>query len=69
MLREINAAVVTWLPFDIAPFQEAPSEAPGLWGASQADQQVSNLFVVITQQRASAIAGLADTKRPAGQFD
>lgn len=56
-------------PFTLRRCPCAQTKAPGLAGVGQADQQVSDLFVLIAQMRSVAIAHLSDAKRPARQRD
>ena len=57
------------VPFHVAQMQETQAEPPGFAGIRQTGQQIGDLFVLGTQLRPIAIAGLADPEGPAGQGD
>ncbi len=60
------------MPLDVAKMQETQPETPGLPGFGQPNQKIGDLFVLVAQQRAVAIAGLTDPvlryKRSPGSF-
>jgi hypothetical protein len=65
----VDAFVVPGMALHVAQVQETQAEPPGLAGIGQPDQQIGDLFVLVLQLRAVAIAGLADPEGPAGQRD
>jgi hypothetical protein len=63
----VNAFVVPRMTSDVAQVQETQPEPLGLPGVRQADQKIRDFLVLGAQLWAITIAGLADTKGPAGQ--
>ena len=52
---------------NIAKVQKTYPKPPGFSGFRQSNQQVGDLYIVVAQLRAVALAGLADPEGPAGQ--
>jgi hypothetical protein len=48
---------------------KAQPKPPSFTGIGQPNQKIGNPHILVAQKRAEAIAGLADTKSPAGQRD
>lgn len=63
----IDSLVIPVKAFHVAQMQKAQPEAPVALVMGQADQPVRDLVILIRKLRQIPVAGLADTKDPAGQ--
>ena len=65
----VDALVVPRAPLHVAQMQETQPKSPCLASIGQADQRIGDQLVLVTEQRAVAIARLADAKGPARECD